>query len=201
LKRGKCDAAERQTLGLRVSSSSEEEAKRVRGNEERETLSSRFSRGELERCKSSREQWHHPKDKHQSGAGCAAGLGSTNRWSAVVKPSGFTKKRRSGMMRETSIMPQERKKALKSKTHERGELKKASTGQNTYPRREGSQTLRVGLLEDMATSSKRPANAGRKKGVFGLRMLKGRGMKQGDLFEGSKKFVAFERGTGFRVSR
>jgi hypothetical protein len=32
-------------------------------------------------------------------------------------------------MRETSVMLQERKKALKSKTQERGELKKASTDQ------------------------------------------------------------------------
>lgn len=41
----------------------------------------------------------------------------------------------------------------------------------------------MGLLEDMATSSKRLANVDRRKGAFDLTMLKGREVKQGDLFE------------------
>jgi hypothetical protein len=53
----------------------------------------------------------------------------------------------------------------------------------------------------MATSSKRSANAGRIEGVFDLIMLKGRGVKQGDSQESLKRFNAFERETGFRVSR
>jgi hypothetical protein len=99
-------------------------------------LPPRFSRGKSERCRSSREQWLHPEGNNHLGAGCAADLGSLNRWSAVDKPTGLSKKRKSGRMRETAILAQDWKKALKGEAHECGELKEASTGRkpNTVER-------------------------------------------------------------------
>jgi hypothetical protein len=100
----------------------------VRGDEERETLSSRSSGGKPERCRNSREHWLHPVDNNQLGAGSAADLRSISRWSAVGMLSSLPEKRRNGTMRETSVGPWERNKALKSKAHERRKLKETFTG-------------------------------------------------------------------------
>jgi hypothetical protein len=109
--------------------SSEAKKERVRGVGEREMLSPRFSKRRPERCKSSREHWLHPAFKNGLGAGCAADLGSINRWSTAGRSEGLPKKRRSGSIWETHVEPRNRKKALKSETHECGELKKAFTSQ------------------------------------------------------------------------
>jgi len=56
---------------------------------------------------------------------------------------------------ERVIRPRRRSKALKGEAHECWRLKKVSKGSGGEHHREGSQTLRVGLSEIMATISER----------------------------------------------
>jgi hypothetical protein len=58
---------------------------------------------------------------------------------------------------ETGDGSRSRNKALKSEAQERGELKKASEGRKSLHRREGSQTLRVGLLKSTVKLFRRVA--------------------------------------------
>jgi len=58
---------------------------------------------------------------------------------------------------ETGDGSRSRKKALKRETQERGELKKASEGKKSSHRREGSQTLRAGILKGMVKLFRRVA--------------------------------------------
>jgi hypothetical protein len=70
--------------------------------------------------------------------------------------------------RETCHTPRNRSKALKGEAQERGKLRKAFVGGGGLRRREGSQTLRAGLLKSREKLFERWAKSPVKKRVLPL---------------------------------
>jgi hypothetical protein len=89
----------------------------------------------------------------------------------VGRPFGLPIKRKSGTAGRNFGGALGSEKSSEERSPRVWRAEKGFQGSESLDRREGSQTLRVELLKDLALSFKRSVYAGRRKGFSGLNML------------------------------